>query len=77
MVHVIPVIHTLHTHGSGISAGIISALYRDYIGSVSIKVEKVYLHVYMGSTIIRQVRVFREEYIFRKILHFPVRFFMK
>ena len=35
MVQVIPVILTFHTHGTGISAGIISALYRDYICSVA------------------------------------------
>ena len=34
MVQVIPVILTFHTHGTGISAGIISDLYRDYICSV-------------------------------------------
>ena len=34
MVQVIPVKLTFHTHGIGISAGIISALYRDYICSV-------------------------------------------
>jgi len=33
MVQVIPVILTFHTHGTGISAGIISDLYRDYICS--------------------------------------------
>lgn len=31
MVHVISVIITFHTHGTGISAGIVSALYRDCI----------------------------------------------
>ena len=34
MVQVISVIFTFYTHGTGISAGIISALYRDYICSV-------------------------------------------
>ena len=34
MVQVIPFILTFHTYGTGISAGIISDLYRDYICSV-------------------------------------------
>ena len=34
MIQVIPVILTFHTHGTGISAGIISALYKDHICSV-------------------------------------------
>ena len=34
MVQVIPVILTFHIHGTGISAGIISDLYRDHICSV-------------------------------------------
>ena len=34
MVQVIPVILTFHTYGTGISAGIISDLYRDHICSV-------------------------------------------
>ena len=34
MVQVIPIILTFHTHGTGISLGIISTLYRDYICSV-------------------------------------------
>ena len=33
MVQVIPVILTFHTYGTGISAGIISDLYRDHICS--------------------------------------------
>ena len=36
MVQVIPVILTFHTYGTGISAGIISDLYRDHICSVQV-----------------------------------------
>ena len=38
MVQVIPVILTFHTYGTGISAGIISDLYRDHICSVGLLV---------------------------------------
>ena len=36
MVQVIPVILTFHTYGTGISAGIISDLYRDHICSADL-----------------------------------------
>ena len=43
MVQVIPVILKFHTYGTGISAGIISDLYRDHICSVDLGIKSMAL----------------------------------
>ena len=69
MVQVIPVILRFHTHGTGISAGIISDLYRDHICSAVLKetIQKIFALPFGLMTLVISVWVPLELLLLRKL----------